>query len=142
MTEDLLFYLISSFLFLAIIREALNIFFIKKEVSVLCSVVSWIFFYILETIGTNYINIPMFMLFFEIISSFVLCNILYTGSIRNKILWILFINLLGMIIESIVGYFFMIIKMGVSDTQILGSFVSKIVMLIVLRLLKIFYKKD
>ena len=141
MTESLLFYLISSFLFLAIIKEAMNIFFIKKEVSLLFSLVSWMVFYILETIGTNYINIPILLLFFEIISSFVLCNILYTGSIKNKILWILFTNLLGMIIESIVGYFFMIIEMGVSDTQVLGSFVSKIVMLIALRLLKIFLQE-
>lgn len=141
MTESLLFYLISSFLFLAIIKEAMNIFFVKKEVSLLCSLVSWLVFYILETIGTNYINIPILLLFFEIISSFILCDILYSGSIRNKMLWILFLNLLGMIIESIVGYFFMMIEIGVSDTQILGSFVSKIAMLIVLHLLKIFLQE-
>ena len=138
MTNSLLFYLISSFMFLIIIWEAMDIFFVKKEVSFHLSAFAWVIFYIIEIIGTNYISIPILLLMFEIMSNLLLCMILYSGSLRKKLLWILFINFLGMVVESIVGYFFIFVDASVNDTQILGSFISKIILLMILVLLKIF----
>lgn len=138
MTDSILFYLISSFMFLIIIREAMDIFFIKKDVSFFLSVLSWVAFYVIEIVGTNYISIPILLLFFEIMSNLLLCIILYSGSFRKKLLWILFINFLGMVVESIVGYFFIFVNVSMNDTQMLGSFISKIILLMILVLLKIF----
>ena len=138
MTDSILFYFISSFMFLIIIREAMGIFLVKKDISVFLSGFAWMIFYIVEIIGTNYISIPILLLVFEIISNLLLCMILYSGSLRKKLLWILFINFLGMVVESIVGYFFIFVDVSVSDTQMLGSFISKIILLMILVLLKVF----
>ena len=92
MTDSILFYLISSFMFLIIIREAMDIFFVKKDVPFLLSVSAWVIFYIIEIVGTNSISIPILLLIFEIMSNLLLCMILYSGSLRKKLLWILFIN--------------------------------------------------
>lgn len=125
-------------MFLIIIREAMGIFLVKKDISVFLSGFAWMIFYIVEIIGTNYISIPILLLVFEIISNLLLCMILYSGSLRKKLLWILFINFLGMVVESIVGYFFIFVDVSVSDTQMLGSFISKIILLMILVLLKVF----
>lgn len=125
-------------MFLIIIREAMDIFFVKKNVTFFLSVFAWMIFYIIEIIGTNYISIPILLLIFEMMSNLFLCMILYSGSLRKKLLWILFINFLGMVVESIVGYFFIFVDVSVSDTQMLGSFISKIILLMILILLKIF----
>lgn len=138
MTDSILFYLIASFMFLAIIREAMDIFFVKKNVPFLLSAFSWVIFYIIEIIGANYISIPILLLIFEIMSNLLLCLILYSGSLRKKLLWILFINFLGMVVESIVGYSIIFVDVSVGDTQVLGSFISKIILLMILVLLKIF----
>lgn len=138
MTDNILFYLISSFMFLVIIREAMDIFFVKKDVPFFFSAFSWGIFYAIEFIGTNYISTPIILLIFEIISNLLLCIILYSGSLRKKLLWILFINFLGMVVESIVGYVFILADISVSDTQIPGSFISKIVLLMLLVLIKVF----
>ena len=137
MTDSILFYLISSFMFLIIIREAMDIFFVKKDVPFLLSVSAWVIFYIIEIVGTNSISIPILLLIFEIMSNLLLCMILYSGSLRKKLLWILFINFLGMVVESIVGYFFIFVDVSVSDIQMLGSFSSKIILLMILVLLKV-----
>ena len=138
MTDSILFYFISSFMFLIIIREAMDIFFVKRDVTFVLSVLSWIIFYVIEIVGTNYITIPILLLIFEMMSSLFLCVILYSGSLRKKLLWILFINFLGMVVESIVGYFFIFVDVSVSDTQMLGSFISKIILLMILVILKVF----
>lgn len=116
----------------------MDIFFVKKNVTFFLSVFAWMIFYIIEIIGTNYISIPILLLIFEMMSNLFLCMILYSGSLRKKLLWILFINFLGMVVESIVGYFFIFVDVSVSDTQMLGSFISKIILLMILILLKIF----
>ncbi len=136
--DNILFYLISSFLFLAIIKESMGIFFVKKEVSCFCSFSVWIAFCIIEIIGTTYITIPILRLLFDITCGLVFCMILYTGSLKKKLIWILIINLMGMLTETIVGYIFIFIGISFNQTQILGSFVSKIILLMILAGLKIF----
>lgn len=136
--DNILFYLISSLLFLAIIRESMGIFFVRKEVSCFCSFAVWIAFCIIEIIGTTYITIPILRLLFDIICGLVFCMILYTGSLKKKLIWILIINLMGMLTETIVGYIFIFIGISFNQTQILGSFVSKIILLMILAGLKIF----
>lgn len=130
--DNVLFYLISSCLFLAITREAMGIFFVKKDVPCFMSIIVWVIFCVVAIVGTSIIKIPVFRLFFEICSSFVLSNILYYGTIRKKLLWILCLNLLGMIAETLVGLFFIFIEIRIGYVEILGSFISKIVLLMIL----------
>lgn len=136
--DNILFYLISSFLFLAIIKESMGIFFVKKEVPCFWSFFVWIAFCIIEIIGTTYITIPIFRLLFDIVCGLVFCMILYTGSLKKKLIWILIINLMGMLTETIVGYIFIFMGISFNQIQILGSFVSKIILLMILTGLKIF----
>ncbi len=129
---NLVFYFITSFMFMAIIREAMSIFFLKREVSFSLSLIVWTAFYFIEVIGTNVIKIPMLTLLFEILSSLILCSILYIGSLRAKLIWIVLINLFGMITESIVGYTFFLFHIRLNQVQALGSFISKIILLMLL----------
>lgn len=115
--DNILFYLISSLLFLAIIRESMGIFFVRKEVSCFCSFAVWIAFCIIEIIGTTYITIPILRLLFDIICGLVFCMILYTGSLKKKLIWILIINLMGMLTETIVGYIFIFIGISFNQTD-------------------------
>lgn len=130
--DNVLFYLISSCLFLAITREAMGIFFVKKDVPRFMSIIVWVIFCAIAIVGTTIIKIPIFRLLFEICSSFVLSNILYYGTIRKKLLWILCLNLLGMIAETLVGLFFIFFEIRIGYVEILGSFISKIVLLMIL----------
>lgn len=136
--DNILFYLISSILFFAIIKESMGIFFVNKKVPWFCSILVWITFCIIEIIGTTYIKIPIFRLLFDIVCGLIFCMILYAGSFRKKLIWILIINLMGMITETIVGYIFIFIGISFGQTSILGSFISKIILLMMLAVLKIF----
>lgn len=107
--NDFLFYLISSCLFFAIIQESMGIFFHKRDVPYFISIMAWVMFYIIEIIGTTYIGIPILRLLLDIVCSLCLCLILYFGSIRKRLIWILIVNLMGMITETIVGYAFIFI---------------------------------
>ena len=130
--NNIFFYIISSWLFLAITREAMGIFFVKKDMSYFISVAVWSMFCAIGIIGTIIIKIPIVRLLFEICSSFVLCSILYYGSIQKKLLWILCLNLLGMIAETLVGLCFILVEIRIVHVEILGSFISKILLLMIL----------
>lgn len=136
--HNILFYLISSFLFLAIIKQSMGIFFVKKEVPCFWSFFVWIVFCIIEIIGTTYITIPILRLLFDIVCGLFFCMLLYFGSLKKKLIWILIINLMGMLTETIVGYVFIFMGISFNQTQVLGSFVSKIILLMILVGLKIF----
>lgn len=136
--DNALFYIISSILFFAIIKESMEIFFVNKKVPWFCSILIWITFCIIEIIGTTYITIPIFRLLFDIVCGLIFCTILYVGSFRKKLIWILIINLMGMITETMVGYIFIFMGISFEQTSILGSFISKIVLLMMLAVLKIF----
>lgn len=104
--DDVLFYLISSILFLAIIKESMDIFFIKKDVSCFFSVIAWAVFCLVEIVGTTYITVPIATVFFDMLCCLCFCMILYDGRIRKKLVWVAIIQLLGMLTEMIVGYIF------------------------------------
>lgn len=135
--DNMLFFLISSCLFLAIIWEALGIFFLKKDVPCFVSYLTWIVFGVVEIFGTRSIYVPIFRLLFDICSSFCLCCFLYHGTIRKKLMWIVSINLLGMISETIVGLLFIFLGIKLSYMSVLGSFISKIILLMILVGLKL-----
>lgn len=93
------------------------------------SIFIWCSFYIIEAIENHYINTPAYHVVIEISSSLILCMILYEGSFRRKLFWNFIINLLGMIAELLVGYIFMYMNVNYIQQNDLGSFISKIILL-------------
>lgn len=138
---DILFYLISSILFLAIIKESMDIFFIKKDVSYFFSIIVWSVFCLTEIVGTTYITVPIATVFFDMVCCLFFCMILYDGRFRKKLVWAVVIELLGMLTETIVGYIFICTGLGFNSnsTKILGSFISKTILLIILIGMKVFH---
>lgn len=135
--NEMLFYSISVCLFYTIIKTALGIFFVKKDVPFLFSAIVWIAFCVVTIVSTKFISEHILLLLVETISSFCFCVLLYCGSIRKKLIWIVIINLMGMITETMVGYVFILCEIHYSQSNILGSFVSKIILLMLLMLLKV-----
>lgn len=122
-------YIISSFLFVFIIKEFMGIFFVKRNMPCIMSIFIWCFFYIIQAIENHYISTPAYHVAIEIGSSLILCMILYEGSFRRKLFWNFIINLLGMIAELLVGYIFMYMNINYIQQNDLGSFTSKIILL-------------
>lgn len=87
MIERLLLFIITSISFLIITKDFMDIYLKEKNLSVFLKTLIWGIFYIVEAIGTEYINIPICLLCFELLSSFCLSCVLYCGSVRKKILF-------------------------------------------------------
>lgn len=58
--NEILFYLISTSLFLVIIKEAMGIFFVKKDLPFSFSLIIWIVFLAVDICGTEYICTAIF----------------------------------------------------------------------------------
>lgn len=134
--NEILFYLISTSLFLVIIKEAMGIFFVKKDLPFSFSLIVWIVFLAVDICGTEYIVQPFLLLILEIATSLFFCILLYYGSIIKKIVCVVIINLLGMISEVVVGLVFIFLDIRYTQYQIAGSLISKLVLLTILRVLK------
>ena len=134
--NEILFYLISTSLFLVIIKEAMGIFFVKKDLPFSFSLIVWIVFLAVDICGTEYIAQPFLLLILEIATSLFFCILLYYGSIIKKIVCVVIINLLGMISEVVVGLVFIFLDIRYTQYQIAGSLISKLVLLTILRVLK------
>lgn len=120
----------------------MDIYLKEKSLSVFLKILIWGIFYIVEAIGTEYIDIPICLLCFELISSFFLSCVLYCGSVRKKIFLVCIINLLGMLTESFVGFIFLLLGISLSDSMsILGSLMSKVIQFTLIMCLKIFRSK-
>lgn len=134
--DEILFYFISVCLFCVIIKESMGIFFAKKDVPCLLFIIIWMVFLLIDILGVKFAIQPIFLLGIETANSFCLCMLLYKGSIRKKLICNVSINLLGMIIETMVGYIFIFANVHYTRTQILGSFISKIILLMIIMILK------
>lgn len=133
---DMIVNLIFSFAFILITKGFMDMFLDKRDMSILLFICSWCEYYIIEGIATKVITVPIVNLFFEIIVTLILCQILYEGSIGKKLIGILIINLLEMIAEMIVGYAFILLNSDIKNAEILDSFISTIVKLMILICLK------
>lgn len=136
--DNVLFYLISLVLFLVIIKESMGIFFTKKNMPCFLSVLVWIIFAVVETVGTRCITIPILRVFFDIACCLICCLFLYEGNFRKKVICVIVIELLGMITEALVGYIFIFTEVRIEQMDILGSFISKIILIMIVTALKAF----
>ena len=136
MPELMPYYFISAFLFYAITKEAIGIFFVKRDFNYLIEIILWILFIVTDSFFSFIVEDPAKLIFVQILYSVLLCEVLYSGGIKEKIIWIAVINLIGMLVETIVGYVFLILGMYLDQHKIFGSLVSKIIALTVVLALK------
>lgn len=142
MIEDHLLFVITSVSFLIITKDFMDIYLAGKNMSVFWKFCIWGVFYIIETVGTEYIKIPICLLCFELISSFILSCILYNGNVRKKIFLVFIVNLFGMLTESFVGFIFIFMNISMTEsTNILGSLLSKVIQFTLIMCLRIFQSK-
>ncbi|MBE5856841.1 MAG: GHKL domain-containing protein [Lachnospiraceae bacterium] len=138
--------LFSAFLFIYFVRGSLGVFFIEKRKSSILRYGAWLVFLSIEISGTQIITSPIYILCFNVICELVLVMVLYEGSLRRKILWVIAINLAAMLSELIVGYFFILLSIDIAGNAILGSFISKILLVFSLQAFKAYnhlrFKKD
>ncbi len=134
--REMLINLICAYLFVYAVRESTDVFFFKKEIRKVYYYLTWWVFCIILMLGTHFLTNSVFLLVYNSICYLILSFILYHGSIRKRILWIIFLNLVSMISDLAVGYVFILFSMDLTENYILGSVVSKILMLVVMIIIK------
>lgn len=136
--------LLSVFLSCIILKLYYSIFFEKKkrkfsrELFWLIYVV-WQFMISKENILPAYINVLI-----SITCVILICVTSYQGNIWQKIVFSVLINAIWMLIELLIGYIFLLsgLKIYYSTSQYLGSILSKAVTLLLIILLKMFFKNE
>lgn len=142
MIEDHLLFVITSVSFLIITKDFMDIYLAGKNLPAFQKFCIWGAFYIIEAVGTEYIKIPICLLCFELISSFILSCILYNGNVRKKIFLVFIVNLFGMLTESFVGFIFIFMNISMTESiNILGSLLSKVIQFTLIMCLRIFQSK-
>lgn len=136
--DNLGFYLISSCLYFMVLWESLDIFFECKEISRRVSLCIWIIFYVVEIAEAVVIEEPVCRLMFQIVCTYLFNALLYRGSVRKRLIWIVCFNLLGSLCEMFVAYLFLVLGIDAYQNMTLGSMMSKILMLSLLTILKLF----
>lgn len=137
--DDLGFYLVSSCLYFVILWESLDIFFDRKKTSVQITLTVWILFYVIEIAEAVVIKEPVFRLLFQIVCTYIFCALLYYGSARKRLIWIVSFNMLGSLCEMVVAYLLLFLQMDAYSDMTFGSVLSKILMLLLLAVLKLFH---
>ncbi len=128
------------FVSLWIIRMYLNIIFDKNNISIVYKVISWFLLLIFEIAieyGTGIT--PIILLILNIIAVFFICLINYQGNVRKKILYSVLLYIIWMAIEICLYQIFIIFHFPENEIAISGAIVSKILMIILVNLLNIFY---
>lgn len=141
MTNDIFLYLIINFFSLFLIKEFLNIFFIASKKSA-ATIIVWIIaigwqifatFFAASNVIINLI-ISIFMILFISIGAF-------QGSLHKKIIFVILFNVLWMLAEILSMLFLNCIGFHFAEDSFLGSFVSKLLMFIVIKITDFWGKK-
>lgn len=139
--DEILFYIILECIFFIIFRESMDIFFEKKNMSYFIFTLIWIGYFGLDSIRVRYITNPILLLLMAVISDFLLGMVLYYGNAKKKLIWIVIVNLMGMASEVIVACIFIFAKIPLTQMRILGAFISKILFLLLVRIVRLYHDK-
>lgn len=139
--DEILFYIILECIFFIIFRESMDIFFEKKNMSYFVLTLIWIGYFGLDSIRVRYITNPILLLLMAVISDFVLGMVLYYGNAKKKLIWIVIVNLMGMVSEVMVACIFIFAKIPLTQMKILGAFISKILFLLLVRIVRLYHDK-
>lgn len=119
--------------FLVIIKEYFDIFFVAKKYNKFIIFIIWSCYFFLQLEVGNYINTPLLSLAYNALSLYILCSITYKGTIKSKILFVITFIVIWMIVELLTAYFLEILNMPERDINKLGIIFSKIVLMIIIK---------
>lgn len=123
-------------IFLYIIKEYFDIFFSKRELKKELFVLIWFGYYFLQLIVGDVIQDPIISLFFNIISLAALCEIIYKGSVKSKIIISFSIVVIWMVIELLTAYLLFIFVLNEKQVIEMGSIISKIILILVIKVIR------
>lgn len=136
--------IISGCLILAslwIIEKYLNELFERKSRINIQGVFPWVSMLVFQIIIEDNKKIPSLMILFVNIGLvFLICLTNYKGTIRNKVFYTVLLYVIWMAVEICLFQVFAILQLPKSKIAILGSIVSKIIMIIFVILLSVFLK--
>lgn len=120
-------------IFLFIIKEYFDTFFTLKKYSKYLMFIIWISYFVLQIKIGNHISTPLMSLAYNALTLFVLCTLIYNGSLKSKILLVFAFIVIWMIVELLTGYFLTLFDMSERDIAKLGFILSKIVLMIIIK---------
>lgn len=135
MTVETLFYLFINLFSLFLIKEYLKIFFINSPKSILTTI-TWAIAVFWQLIATFFvtdnwiINLSISILMILFIAEFA-----YQGSLHKKIIFVILFNVIWMLAEVLSAFLFDYITFHSADRGFLASFVSKLFMLIIIKII-------
>ena len=136
--------IIIVFLAVIILKNFFGIFLKPKKMNIIIFI-NWICYIIWQVILSKnnalpgYVNIAISIFLMSII-----CIFAYEGSSLQKIVFSLLINAMWMLIEFLVGYVFVVCEIHIyyKIPQVVGSLVSKLLMLILILVLRKFFANE
>lgn len=140
--EDILGYVVPA-IFTFILKDFFDVFLFKRKMQGYKNIAIWtIYFFIDHTIRSFSSFNTVISIIYNTIILVIVCRVLYIDSMKRIILIVLFILCLGCIAEALIGFIIIIIVGSVDNLQLWGSICSKIMLLIMLRIVKMlkFYK--
>lgn len=131
--SDYILYYGLYIVFLFIIKEYFDTFFVSREYKGCFVFVIWLLYFALQLGVGNYISTPLLSLAYNTLSLFVLCLFMYQGTMKSKILLVLAFIVVWMIVEILTAYFFKIFNMPEKYIEELGAIFSKIFLIVIVK---------
>ena len=124
------------FVTLWIVYKYLNTFFKRKEKTSIISIIIWIIFYIYQMMvefekGSG----SLIILLINIIIIFAICVTGYQGILRNKLFYSILLYVVWLLIEMITFFILNQFKIDNSTSNLIGSFTSKLAVIILVFIL-------
>lgn len=130
------------FLSILILKIYFGIFFEKRNKNYICYIF-WLIYIVWQIIVENINMLPAYMnIVISIIFVSLLCINSYCGSLLQKIVFSVLINAIWMLAEFLVGYIFILYGIDYMIPRSLGSILSKIITLLIIVLLRKFFKNE
>lgn len=103
----------------------------------------WSIFFIWQTISIlGIIEAPAYLVLIINILIVLFMTFIYEGNILQKLFLAIVYNSIWMLMEFFVGYFFIILGINYASQGLLGSLMSKALLLILVRALQVFFTND
>lgn len=101
----------------------------NKHKSIVCKVISWTCFFIVQLFISSQITHPLFLFAFNCLVTICLCRWLYQADLKKMIFLSVTFCATGMLIEVIVSLFLQILDSSPNSTSVLGAVLSKLILL-------------
>lgn len=115
--------------------------FLERKRTQFINMVAIIIYIVWQTVGVNMVIIPMYTrLLITIILVLMICESCYIGKLLIKVIITLLISAIWTLMEFLVGYVFILCDLNYIILQLSGAFLSKILTLILVTVLRRFFK--